>query len=199
MNVPELPSVAVRPMRRADVDAFASWGRYRDPLDAAYDLPALDRHAADAFWRHLSSRPSERRPFAGLVDGRFAAQLLLRPSPEPHTGDIGIALDPMLQGQGIGRRILWVFAQYLYRTQRLRCLTLDVAAYNLRARRAYQAVGFTVREEWFGSPDPGIDVGALVAGPDGARLAGHVAFREGSWQVRNIRMECPLAAETFAS
>jgi len=189
--------VAVRPMRRDDIDAFATWGRSNDPLEVPYDLPPLDRAAGDSLWRFLTGRPAERRPFAGLVDGSFAAQLLVRSGSGPETVDIGITLDPARRGRGFGTRILRELARHLHETERIRRLTLDVAAYNVRAQRAYRAAGFVPRSERFGPPDPGIDLAALIAGPAAGRLAGHTALIDGVWHVRIIHMERALSAESL--
>jgi len=200
MNDAARPIVAVRPMQRGDVDAFATWGRSDDPLDAPYELPPLDRAAADSLWRFLSTRPAQRRPYAGLVDGRFAAQIIVRLGAEPAAADIGITLDPALRGRGLGTRILLALGEELRTRAEIRRLTLDVAAYNLRAQRAYRSAGFLPRGERYGPPDPGIDLRALVAasGSSAERLAGHTAVIDGVWCVRIIHMERPLAAESFA-
>jgi RimJ/RimL family protein N-acetyltransferase len=198
MNDAARPIVAVRPMRRDDVDAFATWGRSDDPLDAPYEIPPLDRTAADSLWRFLSTRPAERRPYAGLVDGRFAAQLVVRAAAEPAVADLGITLDPAVRGRGFGTRILLALGEELARTHRVARLTLDVAAYNVRAQRAYRSAGFLIRGERFGPPDPGIDLAALSArgGPVAERLAGHTAVVDGVWCVRIFHMERALVAES---
>ncbi|GAC1431365.1 MAG: hypothetical protein NVSMB5_25400 [Candidatus Velthaea sp.] len=197
MNDADEPGVAVRPMIRDDVDGFSAWGAHTDPLYAAYNVPALDRAAADAFWRHLAGRAAERRPYAGLLDGRFAAQLMLRFGGHPEHGEIGIALDPALVGRGVGRRILRAFARYLHREERLGRLTLEVAAYNERAIRAYRAAGFVPAGERFGPPDPGLDFEAL-AGRRAVREGEHVRRDGGGrWYVRILHMEMRLNAETI--
>jgi RimJ/RimL family protein N-acetyltransferase len=197
MNDTARPIVAVRPMQRGDVDAFAAWGRSTDPLDAPYELPPLDRAAADSLWRFLSTRPAERRPYAGLIDGRFAAQLMVRTTADPVAFDLGITLDPAVRGQGFGTRILLALAEDLRERAGTRRLTLDVAGYNIRAQRAYRAAGFTPRGERYGPPDPGIDLAALAAagGPAAQALAGHTAVIDGVWCVRIIHMERILAVE----
>jgi RimJ/RimL family protein N-acetyltransferase len=196
MNDAARPIVAVRPMQRGDVDAFAGWGRSADPLDAPYEIPALDRAAADSLWRFLSTRPAQRRPYAGLVDGRFAAQLIVRTTLDPAAADIGITLDPALRGRGLGTRILLALADDLRSRAGLDRLTLDVAAYNVRAQRAYRAAGFLPMGERYGPPDPGIDLAALAAanGDAARQLAGHTAVIDGVWCVRIIHMERILAA-----
>ena len=106
--------VAVRPMRREDVDAFAGWARHADPLFDHYNLPALTAGAADDLWTFLSSTPDVRRPYAGLADERVVATLVVRNiDPAERSGELGIMLDPAYLGRGLGRRILGAFAAVL--------------------------------------------------------------------------------------
>lgn len=193
MNEADERVVAVRPMVREDLDAYANWGRHSDPIYAGYNVPPLDANAARALWRHLAGHPRERRPYAGLVDGRFAAQLMLRFRTDPQLGDIGIAVDPALIGRGVGTRILQSFAAYLRHEHDLRRLTLDVATYNERAIRAYRAAGFTPLGERFGEPEPGLGGDVLLA------LGEHARFEGGRWRVRILHMEMKLDAETFVT
>ncbi len=175
-------------MTRADVDGYAGWGRHADPLYAQYDIPPLDRAAADAFWRHLAGRPAERRALAGVVDGRFAAHVIVRARPGA-TVDLGIALDPALVGRGFGSRLLRLVASTLA-AEGIERLTLDVAAYNERAIRAYRSAGFEALGERYGPPDPGLDVAAHRA-----RLGDHLRRDGEGWSVRIVTMEKRLRAE----
>jgi len=196
MNHSSAPPVAIRPMTRADIDAFGEWGRHDDPLFASYNIPPLDAPAADDLWRHLAGRPHERRPFAGTVGGRFAAQLIVRFGSDRALGDIGIVIDPALVGRGLGRRILRAFTRYLKETESFERLSLDVAAYNERAIRAYHAAGFAVTHESWGPPDAGIDLDGLAARDD-ARLRPYARREAGIWRLLILHMEMRLDAETF--
>jgi RimJ/RimL family protein N-acetyltransferase len=193
MNERHVPTVAVRPMTRADVDGYAAWGRHTDALYANYDVPPLDRAAADAFWRHLAGRPAERRPLAGFVDGRFAAHVIVRYRTAA-TADLGIALDPALVGRGFGRRLLRATAAYLRGRERLERLTIEAATYNERAIAAYRAAGFRPIGERVGPPDPGLDLEMHHA-----RLEPHLVRTVEGWHVRIVTMEMALGAESFDS
>lgn len=138
-------------MRREDLAGFATWGRHTEPRFRLYDVGALSEPEVDALWRILSGSPGSR-PYAGLVDGRFAAQLMLRAIDETtRSGEIGIALDPRLIGHGLGRRILWAFLRYLVLEERFEYFGLEVAADNERAIAAYRSAGFAACGERWGS------------------------------------------------
>jgi RimJ/RimL family protein N-acetyltransferase len=188
MNVKEGSFVAVRPMRRGDLDAFARWGRHADPLFAHYDVRALNGAEADDLWRALAGSPRSRLPYAGLEDGAFAASLVVRPL-GAGLGDVGIVLDPARIGRGLGRRILTAFAAVLA-GEGFRGLRLDVAAYNARAIAAYRAAGFSAAGERWDEPEPGFDVETLLAGPSAAALAPFVERAGGGrYRMRVVRME----------
>ncbi len=165
-------------MRRADVDAFAAWGKHADPLFRHYDVRALGPSEGDALWRALAGTPELRRPYAALAGSAVIGSLVVRPAGEA-TGDVGIVLDPRYIGRGIGRRIL---------------AELDVARYNARAIAAYRAAGFVPVEERWDEPEPGIDVETLLRGPSAAALAPHVTLVDGRYRMRVVRMECRLDA-----
>ena len=171
-------------MRRADVDAFGAWARHDDPLFGHYNVPALTPAAADELWKFLSTAPAERRPFAGLVGGRMVATLVVRAG-----GELGIMLDPAYLGRGLGRRILGAFVAVLA-DEGFRRVHLEVAGYNGRAIAAYSASGFTVYDEYWGDPEPGIDLDSLLAGPAAATVR---RDPDGRFRVRIYRMERHIA------
>ena len=186
-------NVAIRPMRRADLDAFAGWGKHDDPLFRHYDVRALAPTEADDFWSALADAPEMRRPYAAIAGSRVIGSLVVRLG-GAGIGEVGIVLDPRFIGRGIGRRILATFATVLA-TEGFRCLWLDVARYNARAIAAYRAAEFTVVDERWDDLEPGLDVAALLRGPAAAALAPHVRRdADGRYRMRVVRMERRLDA-----
>jgi RimJ/RimL family protein N-acetyltransferase len=169
-------------MRREDVDALAAWGRHDEPLFRHYNVPALSALAADELWAYLAGSPAERRPYAGVEGERVVASLILRQMDHAAgSAELGIILDPACMGRGLGRRILESFAAVLA-GEGFRRLRLEVAGYNERAIAAYRAAGFTVLDEYWAEPEPGIEIAAL---PDReVRDDG-----SGRYRMRIVRME----------
>jgi RimJ/RimL family protein N-acetyltransferase len=189
-NISAEAIVAVRPMRRSDVDALAQWGRHDDPLFYQYNVPPLSRADADDLWAGLSGDPGRRRPFAGLEGDRVVASLIVRhAAPGAIEGELGIILDPACLGRGLGRRILDAFVAVLA-AEGFRRLQLEVAGYNGRALAAYRAAGFAVVDDYWADPEPGIDPASLLDGaaadsqPPNVRLDGG-----GRYRMRVVRME----------
>jgi RimJ/RimL family protein N-acetyltransferase len=177
-------------MRRADIDAFGAWARHTDPLSHHYNLPALTPATADELWAFLSGSPAVRRPYAGLANERIVATLVVRDiDPATASGELGIMLDPAYIGQGLGRRILGAFVTVLA-NEGFRRLRLEVAGYNRRAIAAYLANGFTVCDEYWADPEPGIDIEALLDGPAVDTVSENVRLEpDGHYRARTIRME----------
>jgi len=195
--VSEQANVAVRPLRREDLDAFGSWGAYDDPLLRHYTPRALSPAASDALFRELTGTPHRNRAYAGLYEDRFVATLLLRDlDAVAGTAEVGIVLHPGYLGQGLGPRILRAFAAVLA-SEGLRQLRLDVAAFNRRAIAAYRSVGFVPSGERWGEPEPGIDLATLLSSPAAAAVSPHVRrSADGTFSIRILQMERPLEEDS---
>jgi RimJ/RimL family protein N-acetyltransferase len=184
-------------MERSDVDAFAAWSRHDDPLFRHYNVPALSPPDADDLWRLLVADPHTRRPYAALACDRVIATLMLRNiDPVAGTGELGIMLDPAYLGRGMGRRILAAFVAVLEADGFCR-VDLEVAGYNERAIAAYHAAGFTVCDEYWAEPEPGIDIASLLDGPAAGLMRPNVRREpDGSFRTRIVRMERRLTTQS---
>ena len=189
----EQANVAVRALRREDLDAFGAWGSYADPLLRHYTPRVLSKAESDALFRELTASPQRNRAYAGLLGDRFVATLLLRDlDAVAGTAEVGIVLHPEFLGRGLGPRILRAFAAVLA-SEGLRQLRLDVAAFNRRAIAAYRAVGFVPSGERWGEPEPGIDLGTLLSSPAAAAVSPHVRRgTDGTFSIRILQMERSL-------
>ncbi len=92
------------------------------------------------------------------VDGAVVGSIQVAEEDDPeyrHAG-IDLFLDTAHQGQGLGPEAIRVVARYLFETHGHHRLTIDPAAANVRAIRAYQRVGFRpvgVMREYERGPD----------------------------------------------
>jgi ribosomal protein S18 acetylase RimI-like enzyme len=127
----------------------------------SHDGPALTR-IDRATWSATTSPappPPDGTPFFGLrttpadvlvavVDGAVAGYVSIRPATElqasSHVQHVnGLAVDPALQGRGVGSALVEAAAAEA-RRRGARRLTLRVLGPNVAARRLYDACGFVV-------------------------------------------------------
>lgn len=137
------------------------------PLDER-DLPHLERWWTDPEWQafqQLTVRPQPDGPVQDLfrrwsanetgaavgfsiesrASGEFVGHVTLWGLTFPARGaTLGIILGPSHVGQGLGTDAVRVMARYGFDSMGAHRIGLSVAAFNTRARRAYERAGFRV-------------------------------------------------------
>jgi aminoglycoside 6'-N-acetyltransferase len=103
--------------------------------------PAYDRARVEA--EFLADEPDEV-VYSILLDGRVigAIQSTEENEPEFRHASIDLFLDPALHGRGLGPAAIRALARYLIDERGHHRLTIDPAADNTVAIRAYEKVGF---------------------------------------------------------
>jgi len=135
--------VTLRRFTRPDLEKRCTWPPYDEPVFAHLNLHLETRRQRDAWFdREWSSR----EPFWFAVDneiGELIGSITLR---EVHrwkrTARLGIHLHPGHLGQGYGTEAMALFLDYYFKLLGYRLLKLDVAAFNTRAIRCYEKLGF---------------------------------------------------------
>jgi len=134
--------VTIRPMKRADLDAMLQWRPFADPLYQAFDFPRHSR-SEQIRWFDWRTKDSSRRLYAiENEEQRVIGSLTLRDIDGRHSARLGITIGADFVSQGYGTEALRLFLDYFFGTMGFAQMILDVAAPNLRAVRAYRAVGF---------------------------------------------------------
>ena len=133
----------VRRFTRRDVDRWLDWERHSDPLYSPYDPQPMSGTMRDAWYDDLIHR-QEQRPFAvDDLEGRMIGRIFLRFVNRVEGGAVlGIDFDAGYVGQGYGTDALGAFLPYYFGPLGFRRILLSVAAYNVRARRSYERLGF---------------------------------------------------------
>jgi len=126
-------------------------------LDQAAWTPFSSPGPRDQAAPLFNERTAPEDVLVAIVDGEIAGYVRLNPASRFSSSDHvltinGIAVDPALQGRGIGRALIEA-AVAEARRRGVRRLTLRVFSPNERARRLYESAGFVVegvlREEFF--------------------------------------------------
>lgn len=141
--------VQIRPWQRPDTIAQEAWPRYDDPFATLWNLPRDHHLADDDGFHYVSSVP--RRIWA-IEDRqrRLIGRISLRDI-EHHArrARLGISLGAPYVGQGLGTEALILFLDYFFGQYAFLAMLLDVAAFNRRAVRCYEKLGFRhIGSDW---------------------------------------------------
>ncbi len=138
MSIPVLqgPRVRLRPPDEADVEA----------LVAIIETPGVREWfgPADTGEDRREGLRNEGAAFAIVVNARVAGWLAFSEITDPdyHAAGLDIALAPAFQARGLGPEALRLAIDWLAAARGHHRFTIDPAAHNDRAIRAYAAVGF---------------------------------------------------------
>jgi len=138
--------VRIRPWRRADTLMQERWPRYSEPFSSLWNIPR-PYHSSydDQFWTGATEAWAiELR--SGQLIGRLSLREIDR---KQQSARLGISLAQPYVGQGLGGEALRLFLAYYFGSLGFQRMVLDVAAFNQRAVRCYQRLGFVeLRSEW---------------------------------------------------
>jgi RimJ/RimL family protein N-acetyltransferase len=139
--------VRLRTWQRRDSLAQDLWPRYTDPFNSLWNIPR-----AFTFADMGQSNWGAQR-FVWAVDNRQAALIGRISLREVHvdrvSARLGISVAQPYVSQGLGSEALELFLDHYFGTLRFRELRLDVAAFNRRAVRCYERLGFQyIHSEW---------------------------------------------------
>ncbi len=139
--------VNLRAWQRGDNLAQELWPRYTDPFSSLWNL------SSNVYFDDLvTQRWSVQRYVWAIEDRarRMIGRISLREiDQEFNSARLGISLAQPYVGQGLGSEALAIFLDHYFGPLDFARLALDVAAFNLRAVRAYEQLGFIYLEsEW---------------------------------------------------
>lgn len=96
-----MPDVALRPLRRADLDALVAWGEDEE-FCAAAEWAARDVEERRAHWRRIiEAPPPELLRLAVQLDGQLVGTVDLHGS-EPTRRELGFVVARPFWGRGVG-------------------------------------------------------------------------------------------------
>lgn len=141
--------VRLRPWQRQDTLAQEAWPRYSDPFHTLWNLPRDQDALHDDAFHYVS--PIPRRIWA-VEDRqrRLIGRISLRDIDQhARRARLGISLGAPYVGQGLGTEAMILFLDYFFGQYAFLAMQLDVAAFNRRAVRCYENLGFRhVGSDW---------------------------------------------------
>jgi RimJ/RimL family protein N-acetyltransferase len=141
--------VVLRSWQSRDDGAQRSWPRYTDPLNALWNIPRSPGLSGNMFFPG-NALGFSRRVWAVDYDGVLIGRISLREiDQQSHRARLGISLSASYVGHGLGTETLGLFLDLFFGPLDFQKMVLDVAAFNVRAVRCYQRLGFhIVSDEW---------------------------------------------------
>lgn len=134
--------VVIRPMRRKDLEAMTRWRPFADPLYQPFDFPRQDLAQHIRWFSDRKQDPTRRLYTIEDEQGAVIGSLTLRDMDGRRSARLGITLGADYVSRGYGTEALRLFLDYYFDELGFSQMVLDVAATNLRALRAYRALGF---------------------------------------------------------
>ncbi|RRR74686.1 MAG: N-acetyltransferase [Candidatus Viridilinea halotolerans] len=141
------PRVTLRPWQRGDNFAQELWPRYNEPFNSLWNISRV------SLYDELGGRGWQAQRYVWAVDNlnqRLIGRISLREiEPDGAGSRLGISLSQAHVGQGLGTEALVVFLDHYFGPLEFNYMYLDVAAFNRRAVRCYERLGFRYLEsEW---------------------------------------------------
>lgn len=137
------PRVRIRPFTREDVDAWQVWPDYDDPLLVATSPRRMSPEQRTLWFEDLLNR-QRQVPYAvdderGIMIGRLFLRMVRR---DEGSAILGIDFHPAYLGQRYGTEALREFLDHFFEVLGFRRMLLSVGAFNVRALRSYESLGF---------------------------------------------------------
>ncbi len=136
--------ILLRPFQEGDAEEAARvWTPELRYMYGGSRIPG-GRPAAESRQRdHEQIAASGEHHFAIEADGRYIGWLGLRVNDGEQSGSYRIGIEnPHYWGKGYGAEVTQLIVRYAFETLELHRVHLRAAAYNVRARRCYEKVGF---------------------------------------------------------
>jgi RimJ/RimL family protein N-acetyltransferase len=185
--------VRIRVVTRADLDRRCAWPRFDDPVFDHLNLRLVTPVQREVWFRR---EWEARKPFWFSVEddaGELIGSITLRDvSKWWKSTRLGIHMHPQRLDRGLGTEAMRVFLDYYYNRLGYKLMKLDVAAWNRRAIRCYEKLGFAFQWEFW---RPNTSETEWLVDDRFAHVREHVERRRGFEQVRHYEMH--LDAETF--
>ena len=139
--------VTLRPWQRGDTLAQELWPRYTEPFSSLWNIPR-----AYSYNEMVGRGWSSQRYAWAVVDTgrRLIGRISLREvDPGDGSARLGISIAQPYVGKGLGTEAMVLFLDHYFGPLGFSRLHLDVAAFNRRAVRCYERLGFSyVDSEW---------------------------------------------------
>jgi len=141
--------VILKPMQIEDVYSMMAWGTHEDRLFFDYNFPYMTEDEICA-WFELKTKRFRRCFSVFNYNKQLVGYIALRNVKIIRKkSELGIVFDPNYLSEGYGTDSLIALLKWYFDTFKFKKMVLSVAAYNYRAIRCYEKVGFKKTKEYY--------------------------------------------------
>lgn len=140
-------------LKRLELDnikKMMNWERNEDQLFADYDFPKLSESEQKMWYGRKNQHGRKCYCIFNEVNRLIGYIALRKLNYFDKSGEIGIVLDPAYHNMNYGTEAIKLFLEWFFEDFKFNKLTLIVAAYNKRAIRCYEKVGFSKKKTYYG-------------------------------------------------
>lgn len=141
--------IYIESLKLDDVFEMRKWGEHENPLLEDYNFPMMNDSEIRVWYKMKTNKASNKYfsikdkndtliGYMGMKDIKFLRRI----------STLGIVLDPNKVDQGYGTEILETFLHHYFTQMRMRKMLLEVSAFNKRAYRLYEKIGFVQDKEY---------------------------------------------------
>lgn len=142
----------IRRLNRADVDQLKNWGTHQDPLFETYNFPKTNEPYRDYWYREKQGKYFRKIFGVFLESGRLVGYITMKKIQQfRKKAELGVVFDPKELDKGYGKEALQIFLEYWLLEGKMKEIYLIVGAFNQRAKKVYEKLGFTKEYEYWES------------------------------------------------
>lgn len=133
-----------------DIKKMMNWGTNEDILFADYNFPQLSE-SEQKMWYGRKNQHGRKCYSIFNKENRLIGYIALRKlNYLDKSGEIGIVIDPKYHNMNYGTEAITLFLKWFFEEFKFHKLNLIVAAYNKRAIRCYEKIGFSPKKTYYG-------------------------------------------------
>jgi len=147
MKVKRINMLSVKPLHPKDVLQMTNWGKHEDLRLLHYNFNYISAYDCQRWYR------SKNKLLRKYIFGIYTEDILVGYITLKNINwlfrkaEMGIVLNPSEVNKGYGTQAIRKYLRIVFDHYKMKRIILRVAAFNKRAKRAYEKVGFSVYKE----------------------------------------------------
>jgi RimJ/RimL family protein N-acetyltransferase len=157
--------VLIRPLCQQDLNDMSAWPPFDDPRYRLFDWPRRSPRENHIWFANLVH--DRTRLYYAVQDeaATVIGRISLREIERRDSARLGIGFGQAYVGRGYGSEALHLFLDYYFGQMGFKRLVLDVSAFNERAIRCYERLGFQYEGSHFEYMGRSVDLAFLDQAP----------------------------------